>query len=303
MRAIHEKSIELLKKCESLALQYSPKGFFLAFSGGKDSQCLYHVAKLAGVKFEAHYARTGIDHPELVHFIKRNYPDVVWDRPDCTFWELVIKRRILPTRQFRYCCEVLKETNGGGTVTLTGVRRAESVKRSKRNIYEVSSRKFSSDSEESFDQWRKEQIAQITKNTNIDQFSEQGETEVRCVSGKDKIIINPIIEWSDADVWDFLNNVVKVEHCELYDRGYHRLGCLFCPMASLKEQRRMERDYPKYKRQYLRTIHKLRECREANNLPDYYKDMTDEDVFQWWLSKKSLEAWKADNIYTKDLFQ
>ena len=30
--------------------------------------------------------------------------------------------------------------------------------------------------------------------------------------------------------------------------------------------------------------------------------MTDEDVFQWWLSKKSLKAWKADNIYTKDLF-
>jgi len=115
-------------------------------------------------------------------------------------------------------------------------------------------------------------------------------------------MLNPIIDWTDKDVWEFLNNVVKVEHCELYDNGYHRLGCLFCPMASMKEQRRMERDYPKYKRQYLRTIRKLREYREENGLPDYYKDMTDEDVFQWWLSKKSLDAWKADNIYTKDMF-
>ena len=296
MRAVYQKSIDILRKSEKLALQYSEKGFYLAFSGGKDSQCLYHIAKLAGVKFEAHYARTGIDHPELVHFIMRNYPDVIWDRPEMTFWDLVLKRRMLPTRQFRYCCEVLKESKGGQTVTLTGVRRAESAKRSKRNIYEVTSHKFTSDDREAFDEWRKEQIAQITKNTNQDQFAEQGETEVRCINGKDKIIINPIIEWTDRDVWEFLNKVVKVEHCELYDRGYHRLGCLFCPMASLKEQRRMERDYPKYKRQYLRTIHRLRQYRHDNGLPDYYEGMTDEDVFQHWLSKKSLDKWKADNI-------
>ena len=303
MRAVYEKSIELLKKAEALALQYSPKGFYLAFSGGKDSQCLYHIAKLAGVKFEAHYSRTGIDHPELVYFIMHNYPDVIWDRPDMTFWELIIQRRMLPTRQFRYCCEVLKEGGGGNSVTLTGVRRAESVKRSKRNTFEVTSHKLSTDSSVEFEAWRQQEIAKIrTKNTNQDQFAEQSETEVRCISGKDKIIINPILNWTDRDVWDFLNKVVKVEHCELYDKGYHRLGCLFCPMASLKEQRRMERDYPKYKNQYLRTIRKLREYREAHDMPNPYESMTDEQVFQWWLSKKSLDAWKADNIYTKDLF-
>lgn len=296
MKRIYQKSIDILQKSERLALQYSEKGFYLAFSGGKDSQCLYHIAKLAGVKFEAHYACTGIDHPELVRFIKRNYPDIVFDLPKISFWKLVIERRMLPTRQLRYCCEVLKETKGANTVTLTGVRRAESAKRSKRNIYEVSNRKFTSDSKETFDEWRKEQIAQITKNTNHDQFAEQGETEVRCINGKDKIIINPIIEWSDKDVWEFLNDVVKVEHCELYDRGYHRLGCLFCPMSSIKEQRKMERDYPKYKAQYLRTIRRLRQYRNDNNLPDYYTNMTDEDVFQWWLSKKNLKQWKAENF-------
>lgn len=304
MKNVYQKSIDILQKAEKLALSYSPKGFYLAFSGGKDSQCLYHIAKLAGVKFEAHYARTGIDHPELVHFIMRNYPDIVWDRPSMTFWELVIKRRMLPTRQFRYCCEVLKEGNGANTVTITGVRRAESAKRAKRNIYEVTSHKFSSDSENDFEEWRINEInKQLTKNTNRDQFSEQGETEVRCINGKDKIIINPIIEWTDKDVWEFLNNVVKVEHCDLYDKGYHRLGCLFCPMASIKEQRRMERDYPKYKRQYIRTIHNLRQYRADNGMTDYYQEMTDEDVFEWWLSKQNLKEWKANNIYQKDLFK
>ena len=192
---------------------------------------------------------------------------------------------------------------GGNSVTLTGVRRAESTKRAKRNTFEVSSRKISTDDGDAFEAWRQEEIAkQWTKKTNRDQFAEQGETEVRCISGKDKIIINPIINWTDRDAWEFLNKVVKVEHCELYDRGYHRLGCLFCPMASLKELRRMEQDYPKFKRQYLRTIHNVREYRNSAGLADYYGEMTDEDVFQWWLSKQSLEKWKAENILTKDLF-
>ena len=189
MRSIYLKSIEILKRAEPLAMRYSDKGFYLAFSGGKDSQCLYHIAKLAGVKFEAHSACTGVDHPELVYFIRKNYPDVVWDMPKTTFWNLVLQRKMLPTRNIRYCCEVLKETNGAGTVTLTGVRRAESVKRGKRSIYEVSNHRFSTDNELLFEQWRNEQAALMSKDTNRDQFSEQKPTEVRCIDGKDKIII------------------------------------------------------------------------------------------------------------------
>ena len=51
-------SIELLRKAESMALRFYPKGYYLAFSGGKDSQALYHLAKMADVKFEPHYAVT-----------------------------------------------------------------------------------------------------------------------------------------------------------------------------------------------------------------------------------------------------
>ena len=31
-----------------------PEGYYVAFSGGKDSQCIYHLCKMAGVKFDAH---------------------------------------------------------------------------------------------------------------------------------------------------------------------------------------------------------------------------------------------------------
>ena len=57
-----------------------PDGYYVAFSGGKDSQCIYHLCKLAGVKFDAHYAITSVDPPELVRFIKSNYPNVAFER-------------------------------------------------------------------------------------------------------------------------------------------------------------------------------------------------------------------------------
>lgn len=105
-------SLELLQKSEALALRYYDKGFYLAFSGGKDSQALYHVAKLAGVKFEAHYSLTTLDPPELVRFIRANYPSVFVDRPEMTFAQLCLKKKALPTKLMRFCCAVLKETRG-----------------------------------------------------------------------------------------------------------------------------------------------------------------------------------------------
>lgn len=111
-------------------------GYYLAFSGGKDSQCVYHLAKKAGVKFDAHYSLTTVDPPELVNFIRSNYPDVKWSRPKMSMWQLIVKHGMPPTRKIRYCCEYLKENTGSGRLVLTGIRASESVRRSKRHMIE-----------------------------------------------------------------------------------------------------------------------------------------------------------------------
>ena len=280
-----QHSIELLQKSEKLALRYSDKGFYLAFSGGKDSQSLYHVAVLAGVKFDAHYSLTTLDPPELVMFIRNKYPDVAIDIPKLTFAQLCIKRKALPTRLMRFCCAVLKETKGAGTVTLTGVRREESVQRSHRNEAEIIRAKKTDRFSGSFEQ--------------LDQFTRSQEVEgVQCVKGKDKIVINPIIDWTKEDVWYFLNEVVKVEHCELYDKGWQRIGCLFCPMASQKEIIKQGGAYPRYKALILRTIHRLRE----NGYMNHYTDLTDEEVFNWCTSKQGIKHWYCEHKLQGNLF-
>lgn len=76
-----------------------PEGYFLAFSGGKDSQCIYHLAKMAGVKFEAHYHVTSVDPPELIYFIREHYPDVIFDIPHdkdgkrISMWTLILQNK------------------------------------------------------------------------------------------------------------------------------------------------------------------------------------------------------------------
>jgi phosphoadenosine phosphosulfate reductase len=123
---------------ESLAVlrQFEPpEGYWLAFSGGKDSVVLHELALRSSVKFDAHYNVTTVDPPELVRFIRRHYPQVAWERPKHTMYRL-IETRGFPTRNARWCCADLKERGGTGRVVLTGIRQAESPARKRRGVVE-----------------------------------------------------------------------------------------------------------------------------------------------------------------------
>lgn len=123
------KSIERLKAFEPA------EGYYLAFSGGKDSVVCKHLMEMAGVKYDATYRVTSVDPPELVRFIKEVHPDVVREVPrdangkPITMWNLIPAKMFPPTRVARYCCKYLKESGGDGRMTVTGVRWAESTNR------------------------------------------------------------------------------------------------------------------------------------------------------------------------------
>lgn len=126
-----EEAIALLQEHEAKALELSPDGYFLGFSGGKDSVVIKALADMAGVKHRAVYNQTTIDPPELVRFIKQHYPHVEWRRPKRNFFRAVIDSHGLPSRLNRWCCEELKESGGDGLIKVLGVRAAESVRRKK----------------------------------------------------------------------------------------------------------------------------------------------------------------------------
>ncbi len=264
-----EHTIELLQKAERLALTYDKEdGFYLAFSAGKDSQALYHMAELAGVKFKGHVNWTSVDPPQVIRFKRKYYPEVVEHKPEKSIYDLAIDRGILPSMRIRWCCADLKESAGAGKVTLIGIRAEESTRRAKRHEVEVSDKRFSGNLDE-FEQWRKAEIAKREerlikkmkregKKVNEDEFSLQSDNEVRCINGKDSILVSPIFNWTKRDVWTFLNEVVRVPHCELYDQGYKRIGCILCPMAQHRQKVRELKDFPHVKRGWIRAIKAIR---------------------------------------------
>ena len=262
-------SIELLRKAEKLALRYDPEnGFFNTFSGGKDSQAMYHVVEMAGVKHQTHMNFTSVDPPQVVRFVKTHYPDVIRHAPKWSIYTRAVQRGILPSMRIRWCCADFKEQAGAGQVTLIGIRKEESARRARRREVEVSNRQFSGNLDE-FAVWQEEQIKKKEekflrkmkregKKVNEDFFSADKENEVRCINGKDSILISPIFEWSKADVWYFLNEVVKVPHCELYDQGYKRIGCILCPMSSYKQKLKEMKQFPHVKRGWIKAIKAIR---------------------------------------------
>jgi phosphoadenosine phosphosulfate reductase len=125
-------SIAIIKETEKLALQLDKLGYTVAFSGGKDSQVIYELAKMSGVKFKAVFNKTSVDPPELLAFIKTVYPDVSFNYPTETMFELIVRLGFLPMRKKAFCCSYLKERTSNNTVAMVGIRKTESFSRSKR---------------------------------------------------------------------------------------------------------------------------------------------------------------------------
>lgn len=326
-------SVDLLRKAERIALMYdNTDGFYLAFSGGKDSQAIYHVAQLAGIKFKAHMSLTSVDPPQVIRFVKKRYPDVELIKPKMSMYDKAVEMGILPTMRVRWCCAEYKESAGAGKVTLIGVRAAESARRAKRHEVEVSSRKFSGDLE-GFEAWSKAEIekktAKMKRKVNEDEFSVKSDNEVHCINGKDSILISPIFQWTEVDVWYFLNEIMHVPHCELYDIGYRRVGCIICPMASKRGNMRNIKMFPHVKRGWIKAIktirakglqtcemcsgaaqhksefkipptirelwgNKINQSGDKKRQDEQLEDEIAEAIFDWWISGKPYRQWYSE---------
>jgi phosphoadenosine phosphosulfate reductase len=100
---------------------------------------------------------------------------------------------------------------------------------------------------------------------------------------KSRIATNPIIDWTDADIWQYIkqNNIAMNP---LYEQGFTRVGCIGCPMNT-KAAREFRR-YPKYKAAYIRAFERMRQERErrGKDIDEFWA--SGEAVFRWWTEPK-----------------
>jgi len=125
-----QQAIMLIQTYEGQALQLSPEGYYVCFSGGKDSIVMERLFRMSGVKYQSHYNNVTIDPPELVQFLKKNYPQTVWHSQSKPLpLAMVDGANGPPTRLQRWCCESYKEQGGIGVFKAIGVRAEESPRR------------------------------------------------------------------------------------------------------------------------------------------------------------------------------
>jgi phosphoadenosine phosphosulfate reductase len=198
-----------------------------------------------------------------VQYIKTVHSDVEIHRPEKTMWELISTKTMPPSRFMRYCCNVLKEGGGENRFVVTGVRWAESPKRkATRGSVEVVTKQIKN---------------KLILNADNDEDRRMVES---CVT-KGKRVLNPIVDWSDEEIWWYIKNR-SIKYCVLYDEGFERLGCIGCPLAGEKNMTIQFDRWPMYKRSYIRSFDKMLVNRKNEEMKTEWEN--GDDVMRWWTS-------------------
>lgn len=272
LKELEAKSIQRLKSFEP-----ETEPYYLCYSGGKDSDVIRILADLAGVKHDIVHNHTTVDAPETVYYV-RSIPNIIINYPKMSMWDLIVQKLMPPTQLVRYCCAELKERGGQGRVIITGVRWAESNKRreSAGTVKIIGKPKTTQKyADEIGAEYHVSRQQGLIMNDDNDESRRMVEHCYRTTS----TMINPIVDWTDDDVWEFL----KYYGCKsnpLYECGFKRIGCIGCPMAP-KNRYTEFRLYPKYKNNYIKSFDRMVAERKRRDLDTVWQ--SGEEVFKWWM--------------------
>ena len=180
----------------------------IAYSGGKDSDVILELAKMAGIPYRAIYKATTIDPPKTIAHAREMGAEII--RPKKTFFQLISEHGF-PSRFQRFCCSALKEYKICDRA-IQGIRRSESRKRAENYKEPEMCRVYSAKEKvkvyRPILEWTDQDVAEFIKERNI-----------KC---------HPL--YYSGGQFD----VTK------------RLGCMGCPLQSRKKRIQFFKENPKW---------------------------------------------------------
>lgn len=268
-----QQAMERLRTASEMSLRLFKQPLLLTDSGGKDSAVICRLAENAGIPFEIVHSHTTADAPPTVYHVRDrakmyeekgvkytiSYPTYKGQR--VSMWSLIPLKKMPPTRFARYCCDVLKEQTGRDRFIVTGVRWSESTSRkNSRGALEVLG-------------------SAKAKSLILANDNDESRRLFETCQMKGKRVCNPIIDWSEQDVWDYLTEQ-KVKINPLYCEGWKRVGCVGCPIASKARYAEFAM-FPKYKELYISAFDRMIKVRNAEGRQTEWQNGV--DVFHWWM--------------------
>lgn len=248
---LEENAVRFIKTLRSATNEL----LFAGNSGGKDSAVVDYLLQLSEIDYHSYHTNTTLDPPGTIPHLKKYYPHTEILKPNETFYQL-IRRKGLPTRLNRYCCEHLKEYASVARVVFEGVRSAESKNRKGRDYIQCDSRKWQKGSQH----------------------------------------VYPIYDWTDKDVWNYLKfrNIVIAPHYELAKEvGLTRLGCVGCPLVKTKTRQKEFKLYPKMLENITKAIGEGMKNNPHWKL-SVVTNGNAELAIKWWLSGKTMNEFFSD---------
>ena len=228
------QAVKLLQVCSKAA----GEPLEIAYSGGKDSDVILELAKMAGIEYRAIYKNTTIDPPGTIEHAMENEVEIRSAKE--SFFSLM-KKIGYPNRFTRFCCGALKEYKILDNCVM-GIRKCESVKRAKR----------------------------YTEPTECRIYGGNKKNHVNA--------IYPILDWSDEDELEFIKERgIKLHPLYYREDGSiditKRLGCLCCPLAYYKKRLQQFKQYPGMIKAYLRYGNEYLKSHPESKLAKQYSDV------------------------------
>lgn len=227
----------------------------VAYSGGKDSDVILELTRMAGIKYRAIYKNTTIDPPGTIKHALEQGAEMM--RPEKSFFQLLSENGF-PNSWQRHCCRFLKEYKVLDR-SIQGIRKCESTKRNATYEEPTECRVYG--------KGRKKQTAEA---------------------------FYPILYWTDEDVVEFIEaRGIKIHPLYYREDGTidpkRRLGCMCCPLAYYRKRLDYFRRYPRMVKAYCRAAQKFRDTHPhvetVKKYADVYEWFTREIFFErqsWW---------------------
>ena len=260
------------------------------YSGGKDSDVILQLAKESGVPFRVTHNLTTADPPDNVYYIRRVFAALREEGIDCrinvprrSLWRIMRETLVIPSRIMRVCCSELKERRmPDAPYIVTGVRWAESAgRRAKSGIAMVYTAR-----ERGVEEKAAAAGLLTTDDASARRLFEQ--CQLRGVR-----VLNPIIDWSDDDVWSYLHSR-GIEGNPLYKEGWTRIGCVGCPLAGRRARELAFARYPKLYKAWRDAIAYVIERRKEMGNPMFLAGKeaeSVEDVLGAWCAGRLRGGW------------